>query len=138
MEKKDESKDSPWVDYKPEEIENLIVDLSNQGVAPSRIGIVLRDQYGIPSVKTATQKRITDILKEKELSGEIPEDLLNLIRKSVMLRKHMLQNKKDFSAKRGYQLTVSKIRRLVHFYVKVGKLPQDWRYTPETAALLVK
>lgn len=132
------NKESPWVDYKSEEVENLIADLSNQGYPPSRIGLILRDQYGIPNVKKAAKKRMMDILAEKKLKGEIPEDLLSLIRKSVILQKHMLENKKDYSAKRGYQLTVSKIRRLVHYYVKTERIPGDWKYTPETAALLVK
>lgn len=132
------SKQGQWVDYSPKEIEELIVNLSNQGMSPSLIGAALRDQYGVPSVKTLTTKRITAILSEKELAGEIPEDLLNLIESSVSLQKHMNLNKKDYSAARGYRITVSKIRRLAHYYQKVGKLPAGWKFTSQTAALLVK
>ncbi|MEK6821246.1 MAG: 30S ribosomal protein S15 [archaeon] len=127
-----------WVDYSPKEIEDLIVTLSNQGMAPALIGIALRDQYGVSNVKALTSKRIGMILSEKGQSTDIPNDLLNLIERSVALLKHMNENKKDYSAKRGYQLTVSKIRRLAYYYTREGKLPQGWRYTPETAALLVK
>ncbi len=127
-----------WVDYKPEEIEQLIANLSNQGLTPSQIGLALRDQYGVPNVKNLTKKRLNQILQEKGLASDIPRDLLNLIARSVVLQKHMSANKKDYSAQRGYRITVSKIRRLVEYYVKKGTLPQDWRYTPETAALLVK
>ena len=133
-----EAKRTQWVDYKPTEIEDLIVNLSNQGMDPAQIGTALRDQYGIPNVKAITQKRVNQILVEKKLASDIPRDLLNLIRRSVALQKHMEQNNKDFSAKRGYQITVSRIRRLVEYYVTTGQLPQNWRYTPETAALLVK
>jgi ribosomal protein S15P/S13E len=133
-----ENKRSQWVDYKPQEVEDLIVNLSNQGFDPAQIGMALRDQYGIPNVRAVTQKRINQILSEKKLATDIPRDLLNLIRRSVALQKHLAENKKDYSSKRGYQLTVSKIRRLVAYYVNTGKLPRDWRYTPETAALLVK
>jgi ribosomal protein S15P/S13E len=52
--------------------------------------------------------------------------------------KHMDSNTKDNTAKRGYQLTVSKIRRLAKYYKRNRKLPEDWRYTPEKAKLLVK
>ncbi len=133
-----ENKQGQWVDYKPEEIEGLIANLSNQGNTPSQIGAVLRDQYGVPNVKSITQKRINTILKERKLVSEIPEDLLNLIEKSVAIQKHMTQNKKDYSAQRGYRITVSKIRRLAHYYEEKGKLPSGWKYTRETAALLVK
>ena len=134
----EEKKAQEWVDYKPEEIEGLIVNLSNQGHPPAKIGLILRDQYGVANVKTLTKKRINQVLTEKGLASDIPVDLLNLIEKSVSLQKHMNENKKDMTAKRGYQLAVSKIRRLATFYVKEGKLPSGWRYTPETAALLVK
>ena len=133
-----ENKAGQYVDYSPKEIEELIVQLSNQGMTASQIGTTLRDQYGVPNVKTITQKRVTQILTEKGLAGDIPEDVLNLIRVSVGLHKHMLANKKDMTAKRGYQLTVSKIRRRAHYYIQTGKLPAGWRYTPETAALLMK
>lgn len=131
-------KQGQWVDYSPKEIEELIVSLSNQGMSPSQIGAALRDQYGVPNVKNLTQQRVTTILSKKGLTGEIPEDLLNLIESSVALQKHMAANKKDYSAQRGYRITVSKIRRLAHYYTKVGKLPAGWKYTSETAALLVK
>jgi small subunit ribosomal protein S15 len=133
------SKQSPgWVEYKPKEIEEAIVSLSNAGHSASEIGMILRDQYGVPNVKELTGKKIEGILEKHELLPDVPQDLLNLIKKSVALQKHSSENKKDFTAKRGYQLTVSKIRRLVKYYHKKGKLPKEWRYTAEKAALLVK
>lgn len=135
---KTETKQGQWVDYKPSEIEDLIVTLSNQGMSPASIGMALRDQYGIPNVKALTQKRVNAILIEKGLTQDIPSDLLNLIERSVELQKHMESNKKDYSALRGYRITVSKIRRLAHYYVREGKLPANWKFTAETAALLVK
>jgi len=133
------SKTSPsWVDYKPKEVEELVVTLCNQGHTPAEIGIILRDQYGVPRVKLVTGKTIEKILAEHKLSSDIPRDLLNLIKRSVNQEKHLKENKKDRTAKRGYQLTVSKIRRLTKYYIREGKLSTDWRYTPEAAALLVK
>ena len=83
-------------------------------------------------------KTIEEALAEKGLQSDMPRDLLNLIKRSVVLQKHMETNKKDMTAKRGYMLTVSKIRRLTKYYIRNGKLDKGWRYTPETAALLVK
>ena len=127
-----------WLAYNPKEIEELITKLANAGYSGSLIGLMLRDQYGIPSVKVAIGKSINDVLKEKKLAGDLPRDLLNLIRKSVMLEKHLLENKKDQCAKRGFQLSVSKIRRLVKYYKKKKIISIDWHYSPAKAALLLK
>jgi len=133
------SKESPnWVEYKPAEVEEIIVNLANSGMTESEIGMNLRDQYGIPNVKKLVSKTIGKILEEHKIASDIPRDILNLIKKSVQLQKHMKENKKDMTAKRGYILTVSKIRRLTKYYISKGKLEKSWRYTPEKAALLVK
>ncbi len=117
-----------WVQYKAKEVELLIVKYAKEGKKPSQIGLYLRDEYGIPDVKILTGKTISQILKEKNAALELPEDLMALIRRSVLLNKHMESNKKDFSGKRGLLLTDSKIKRLVKYYKSVGKLPQDWKY----------
>ena len=118
--------------------EEQVVSLANAGHTPSKIGLILRDEHNVPNFRDLTNKTIQDVLGESKLLGDIPEDLLNLIRKSVDLFNHLDKNHKDYSAKRGYELTVSKIRRLSKYYVKKGKLPATWRYTAEKAALLVK
>lgn len=127
-----------WVEYKPKEIEEAIISLANAGHLPSEIGMILRDQYGIPDIKKVSNERLQKILERHKLLQEVPEDLLNLIKKSVKLDRHLTQNKKDMTAKRGLQLTVSKIRKLAKYYHKTKKLSKDWDYTPERAALLIK
>lgn len=127
-----------WSGLSAKEIEEAIVQLANQGKTSAQIGEILRDQYGIANVKETLGKRVSRVMAEKKLLPEMPEDLTNLIRKSVQLLQHLEANKKDFSAKRGYQITVSKIRRLAAYYIQNGKLAEDWRYTPEQAKLLVK
>jgi small subunit ribosomal protein S15 len=120
------------------EAEELVISLANAGHSPSRIGLILRDEYGVRNFNELTNKHILGILEENNLAGDLPEDLLNLINKSVLLYNHMKKNNKDFSAKRGYQLTVSKIRKLSKYYIKKKKIPVDWKYTPQKAALLVR
>ncbi|MEK6958655.1 MAG: 30S ribosomal protein S15 [archaeon] len=120
------------------EIEEIVVSLANAGHSPSAIGVILRDEHGVKEIVEASGKSVQMILKEHKLIGEMPEDLLNLIRRSVVLFRHMEKNKKDYSAKRGYELTVSKIRRLTKYYAEKKRIPTGWRYTPEQAALLVK
>ncbi len=129
-----------WVEYTAEEVEGgLVVKLRKEGYSAAMIGTILRDQYGIPSVKLITGKKITKILEENGLAPQIPEDLMALIRKAVNLRKHLEMHPKDrHSMRGGLQLTESKIRRLVKYYRRTGKLPAKWRYDPEQAKLLVR
>ncbi|MFC1723831.1 30S ribosomal protein S15 [Nanoarchaeota archaeon] len=123
-----------WVRYKPKEVEALIGKLGKDGMTSSKIGLVLRDNYGVPDVKTVTGKTISTIMAEKKLLPDVPEDLRNLIRKAAMIRKHMEENKKDMPGKRGLQLTESKIARLVKYYKGTGKLPVTWKYDPKKAS----
>ena len=127
-----------WVMYSDEEIEDLIVKLHKEGNSSSEIGIILRDQYGVPSVKEVTGFKITQILKRNDEFGDYPEDLMNLIRRAVNIRDHMAENPKDLHSKRGLIIVESRIRRLGKYYVRDGQLPEGWRYDPTQAALLVK
>ncbi|MGC9517690.1 MAG: 30S ribosomal protein S15 [Methanomicrobiales archaeon] len=127
-----------WIEYSNEEIEELILKLRKEGNSTSQIGIILRDQYGIPDVKLITGMKITKILENHGQKLEYPEDLMNLIRKAVNIRDHLTENPKDLHTKRGLQIIESNIRRLVRYYTKEGVLPEGWRYEPKKAALLVK
>ena len=120
-----------WLKYSAKEAELLVVKYAKEEQKPSQIGVILRDKYGIPDIKVITGKSINDILVEKKINQEFPEDFLALIKRSVLLRKHLESNKKDMSAKRGLQLTDSKIRRLAKYYKKKGVLEAKWRYNPD-------
>ncbi|MBC7100725.1 30S ribosomal protein S15 [Methanothermobacter tenebrarum] len=127
-----------WVEYSNEEIEELIIKLYKEGNPPSKIGIILRDQHGIPNVKAITGMKITEILEKHDIKLEYPEDLINLMKKAVNIREHLKEHPKDLHTRRGLQLVESKIRRLVKYYVRKGVLPEGWKYDPEKAALIVK
>ena len=127
-----------WMTYKEKEIEMLIVKLAKESNKPSKIGMILRDTYGIPDSSLVTKKSITQILKEKALLSEIPEDLLALITKSIAVNKHIEVNKKDETAHRGLTLTESKIKRLIKYYKKSGKLPSEWKYDPKRAGMFIE
>ncbi len=119
-----------WLRYKPKEIELLVTKLAKEGKSASEIGLVLRDTYGVPDVKSLTEKTISEILAEKKLLPELPDDLIALMRKSIAIRKHREANKKDEEAKRGLLLTESKIRRLIKYYKRSGRMAVDWKYDP--------
>ncbi len=126
-----------WVDMPPEKVEELVVTLYKKGYPLSLIGVILRDQYGIPLVKAVTGKKALRILRERGMAPEIPEDLFNLIRRAVRIRRHLEEHPKDYHSKRGLQLVESKIYRLAKYYKRVGVLPQDWKYEPEKIAIYV-
>ncbi|MAE43156.1 30S ribosomal protein S15 [Candidatus Woesearchaeota archaeon] len=127
-----------WLRYKPKEAELLIAKLAKEGKNTSEIGIILRDTYGIPDLKLLFKKKLSKILTEKGETSELPDDLLALIRRSVAIRKHMETNNKDQTAKRGLNLTESKIKRLTKYYKKSGKLASEWKYDPQRAGFFTK
>jgi small subunit ribosomal protein S15 len=127
-----------WMKYKKNEIEELVAKYAKEGKSSSEIGLILRDQYGIPLVKRATGKKTSQIMKEKNFYPKYPEDLFNLFVKAVNLRDHLEKNKKDYTSKRGLELLESKIRRLGKYYVKKGTLPEDWKYQPGKIKLLIQ
>jgi small subunit ribosomal protein S15 len=127
-----------WVPIGAEEIEEIIVKLTKDGYSSSRIGMVLRDQYGVPSTRLALDKSISDVIAENGLTPKLPEDLISLMRKAVNLSNHMAENHKDTGNKRSMQLIESKIRRLSKYYKDKGVLPKDWKYSIKTAELQIQ
>ena len=127
-----------WVEYSDKEVEKLVLKMRKDGLKSADIGRILRDQYGIASVKDVTKKTIVQILEENNLISKIPEDLFNLLKRAVRLRNHMEKYRKDYTSKHGLQLMESKIRRLIKYYVREGRLPRDFTYEPERAKLLIE
>ena len=125
-----------WSALNPRETEARILELAKAEKSTSQIGMILRDQYAVPDVKIATGKKISKILDSNKMSPEIPEDLQNLIRCALRIRKHMDINKKDLHNRRNLQLTESKIRRLTKYYHNRDRLPKGWKYTPSQAKLM--
>lgn len=126
-----------WVRYKAKEAELLIGKIAKEGKTASQIGIVLRDTYGVPSIKLLTKKSVVDIMKEKGVNPEIPEDLMALIRKNILLKKHLDANKQDQTARHGLKLTESHIRRLIKYYKRTKTLSVEWKYDPTKIRLLL-
>ncbi|MEM2874535.1 MAG: 30S ribosomal protein S15 [Candidatus Hadarchaeales archaeon] len=137
MEQK-KSKDEEVGALSGDEVEELVVKLARRGTGPSMIGMILRDQHGVPDVKAATGKSILQIMKKHELAPQLPEDLKNVMAKAVKLYSHMAKNPKDFKTKRALAIIESRINRLARYYKRKKVLPAEWRYDRESAALLVR
>jgi small subunit ribosomal protein S15 len=125
-----------WCKYAPEEVEALVTKLSKEGHGPSAIGIILRDRYGIPLAKQVTGKAVGEILRAEGLSPGIPEDLGSLLKKAESMRKHLEKNRSDSVNKRALALIESKIHRLSKYYIRMGVLSPDWKYTPAVASVI--
>ena len=83
-----------WMKTSPAEVVDQICKLAKKGLTPSQIGVVLRDSQGIAQVKSVTGNKVLRILKSNGLGPEIPEDLYQLIKKAVQVRKHLERNRK--------------------------------------------
>jgi small subunit ribosomal protein S15 len=127
----------PWVELSAEEVENEVIKLARKGLSKSKIGIQLRDSYGIPLVKVVTGKSISEILEENEIITPLPEDLSNLVKKALNIRKHLESNHSDLDAKKGLNRTESKVYRLIKYYKKKGFLEPDFKYDPEKIRTIV-
>ncbi len=127
-----------WSPLGPKEIDTQVNQLAREGKSTALIGAYMRDQFGVPSVKTATGKRIEQILKANNLQPRLPEDLTNLLKRIVNLQDHLARTKKDHQNERAPVLLESKVRRLAKYYVRVGRLPADWKYSGKTVKLLLQ
>lgn len=129
-----------WSDVDVEAIEARVVELAEEGLAPSQIGMRLRDEgvdgTPVPDIKLATGQKLTEILDEHDAGLELPEDLYNLLERAVRVREHLEENPTDHSNRRALQNTESKVRRLVNYY-RGDALPEDFVYSYETAKELL-
>ncbi|HEX2022688.1 MAG TPA: 30S ribosomal protein S15 [Candidatus Thermoplasmatota archaeon] len=127
-----------WQPIEKQEIVDLVLKHAREGRTAAYIGLVLRDQHGVPSVKLATGKSMSEIMQENGVAPQIPEDLQNLMKRAVHLQGHLATHRRDLHNARGLTLIEARIRRLANYYRRLGKLPADWRYSPETAQLAVE
>ncbi len=126
-----------WIEHSAEEIEELVVKLARRGSSKSQIGIILRDSHGVPLTKVVTGKKVSQILEENEITTSLPEDMTNLIRKALNIRKHLEANKKDLEAKKGLNRTEAKIYRLIKYYKQKKVLAPEFKYDTEKVRTLV-
>jgi ribosomal protein S15P/S13E len=130
------SKKTPaWCKYTPEEVEALVLKLSKEGNSPSTIGMVLRDRYAVPLVRSVTGKTVGEILSAGQQVGALPEDLSVLLKKADDLRRHLEKNRKDYVNKRSLAMIESKIHRLTKYYRSTGQVRPDWSYKHVVASV---
>ncbi|MFI5404333.1 MAG: 30S ribosomal protein S15 [Candidatus Gagatemarchaeaceae archaeon] len=130
------SKAAPsWVTTSPEEVKAIILKLAKEGVPPSKIGLALRDDYGVPLAKQLLGKSIGEVLVEGKAAPKMPQDLQDLIDRAHRVQKHLGVHKSDRENVHSLELVEAKIYRLSKFYRGKGILPQDFKYTAVVAQL---
>lgn len=125
-------------DLSKEQVEELITEYAKQGIGPAQMGERLKIEHGVKYIRQATGRKLGKILEEKGFKGEVPADMMDLIKRAVRMRKHIGKNKRDVHSTIRLKRTEAKIWRLTRYYISEGALPAKWRYNPATAELLIR
>ncbi|MBH59086.1 MAG: 30S ribosomal protein S15 [Thaumarchaeota archaeon] len=126
---------SDWVKLTPEQIGKLLVEMNKEGLNASQIGIRLRDEHAISSIKSVTGKSMKEFMEENGIKQEIPEDLEALVKRALSLQNHLKSNKGDRKNVRSLELLEAKVHRLSKYYKKKNILPKNWKYKSVIAQL---
>ena len=121
-----------------DEIMKIIEGHAKKGMSQTLIGQRLRDENGVRYIKHATGKRLGVILAGMGYKQQIPQDLMDLMKKAVSINNHLSTNAHDTDNRTRMKKIESKIWRLTKYYIGAGRLPNTWRYDPKQAELLIK
>jgi small subunit ribosomal protein S15 len=124
-----------WLSKNAEQVSSLIVKMSKDGISQSEIGIKLRDEHGVPLAKPIVGKKVSKILADNNIKGDMPEDLDHLVHKAAGLQKHLKAHNSDHRNVRSLELVEAKIHRLSQYYKSTGKIPATWKYAAVIAQL---
>lgn len=130
-----ELKEHEWIKYTREDIEKIVLKLAKEGKYPSEIGMILRDQYGIPTFKQVTGVKLAKFLRDRGIEYEYPEDLAKLIEKAKKLVNHLKSNRRDYKNKHSLELIEAKIHHLAKYYKSRELLPKKWKYRTVVARI---
>ena len=104
------SKDKPaWLKFTDKDVEAIVVKLAKKGLTSEKIGLALRDTYGVPKTKLLG-KKISKILKENELYHDA--NLINLEKKKGQMKRHLEKNKQDKKTRRALMILMARIAKL--------------------------
>lgn len=97
-----------WLKLTAKEVEAIILKLANKGMTAEKIGLTLRDTYGVPDVKIYGLK----IKKVLESNNKFIEPTnTNLEEKLEKIIKHYKKNKQDKKSERSLIITKAKLKK---------------------------
>jgi small subunit ribosomal protein S15 len=126
-----------WSNNDKSAVEEIILELARKGHTSAEIGLILRDQHAVPNVRLLLGERIGQVLVRNDINPEIPEDLMNLMRKALRMLDHLNGNRKDIHNRRQLELVESRIRRLSRYLKGTGALDSEWVYKRDQLRLAV-
>jgi len=106
-----------WLKLNEEELKKIIVELSERYDAP-KIGLVLRDQYGIPTTRVYGKKLSVYL---SEINKNSRPELKNAEKKTEKLKKHLVKNVTDKKAKHKLQKAESRLNLVRKYFKKRDK-----------------
>lgn len=106
-----------WLKMTEEELKKLILELSDK-YQPAQIGLILRDQYGVPTTKVFG-KKLSAYLKEAGKNEFF--EVKNVEKKVERMKEHMKNNLQDKKAKHKFQKANSKLNALRKYTAKRKK-----------------
>ncbi len=130
------SKSAPaWVVTTPDEVKSTILKLAKEGMSPSKIGISLRDDYGVPLTRPVVGMSVLEVLTEGKSAPKLPQDIQDLIDRALRVQNHLQVHKSDRKNVHSLELVEAKIYRLSKYYKRIGVLPREFKYTAIVAQL---
>ncbi len=103
-----------WLKYTEAEVKEIILKIIEKSpeLTSEKIGLILRDNYGIPTVSIYRFK-ISEVLKE---AGKYKSpDSENLRVKQAKLEKHIEKNHGDQKTKRSLIITKAKLKKVTEY-----------------------
>jgi small subunit ribosomal protein S15 len=110
---KTELKKPTWLKYTKEEVVAIVKKLAEKDITSEKIGLILRDQYGIPSV------RLYGIKMKEAMEDKFQEPTtLNLDKKLKKIIDHFKKNKQDKKSERALVITKAKLKKRTDYIKK--------------------
>lgn len=106
--KKQEVEKPVWLKYTEEEVRAIILKLAKKGLTSEKIGLTLRDQYGVPNVNVYGFK-IKEVLEKEGVYEEATNK--NLKEKLDKIIRHYKKNKQDKKSERSLIITKAKLKK---------------------------
>lgn len=101
-----------WVKMDEKELKKIIAELSEKNSAP-KIGLILRDQYGIPTTKIFG-KKLKAYLREMNLDKN--EELESIEKKVGRMKEHLKTNITDKKTKHKLQKAQSQLNTTKKYF----------------------
>ena len=105
---KDKYSKPAWLKMSEEDLAKLIATLSEK-YQPAEIGLILRDQYGIPTTKVYG-KKLGQYLAE--IGKKVDSDLKNIEKKVEGMNEHLKKHITDKRSKHMLQKSVSRLNAM--------------------------